>query len=164
MNDDNDLDDIYTPDVLVPMGLVDKSVMGRPRALVIDPDTLRRVMALGALQCTQEEAAAALGVGVSTFKRFIQNEAVRSAWDRGAANGKVSVKRKQFEMAHKIPQMSIWWGKQHLGQSDKSETTTTTVSVTPEERVKRIAELQKHVAPPQLPVIAQQKPTKDGGR
>ena len=36
-----------------------------------------------------------------------------------SAGGKSSVRRAQFQMAQKNVVAAIWWGKQHLGQSDR---------------------------------------------
>ena len=132
---------------------------GRKPILEPDERTLRQIKSLAAMQCTQEEAAASLGVSTRTFKYFIgKHEEVRAAWEDGREVGKVSVRRAQFKMAQEVPQMAIWWGKQHLGQADKSENVNTTVDITPEERVKRVVELQKRVAErkaPAAPAIPQ---------
>ena len=36
-------------------------------------------------------------------------------------DGVISVRRAQFDMAHKIPTMSIWWGKQYLEQKEPAK-------------------------------------------
>lgn len=40
-------------------------------------------------------------------------------WQEQSAGGKSSVRRAQFRMAQNNIVAAIWWGKQHLGQSDK---------------------------------------------
>lgn len=129
---------------------------GRPYALQNDERTLSQMLALGEMQCTIDEAAGALGVAHTTLLDFFtRHPEARQAFDRGRLYGRASVKRSQYMMAHKVPQMSIWFGKQHLGQSDKSETTTTTIDMPPEERVRRITELQRRISerPPAVPQI-----------
>lgn len=82
---------------------------------------LGQVEALGAIQCTYEELGAVLGCSADTIADRMKNEpAFSEAYKKGIEGGKASVKRKQFEMAKGgHPTMSIWWGKQHLGQTDK---------------------------------------------
>jgi len=131
---------------------------GRKPLLEPDERTLRQIKSLAAMQCTQEEAAASLGVSTRTFKTFIgKHEDVRAAWEDGREMGKVSVRRAQFKMAQEVPQMAIWWGKQHLNQTDKTESTTTHVNVPPEEIKKRVLELQRRIAgdKPVAPAIPQ---------
>ena len=36
-------------------------------------------------------------------------------------DGIISVRRAQFDMAHKVPTMSIWWGKQYLEQREPAK-------------------------------------------
>lgn len=88
--------------------------MARPRKQ-IDAD---QVKTLAAINCSYEEMAAVLGCNESTLtRRFAQ------VIKEGRANGRMSLKRKQYEMAMggNIT-MLIWLGKQLLGQSDKVET------------------------------------------
>lgn len=94
----------------------------------LQPDafTLNQVEKFSAFNLTQEEAAACLGVATSTFKKFLaQCEEARDRWELGTNHGKASVKRAQFVMAHRSAVMSIWWGKQNLGQTDKVEESVT---------------------------------------
>jgi hypothetical protein len=92
--------------------------------LIADEETLQRVKELAALQLTQEEAAAVLLVSRKTFNQFLsKTPSAREMWEMGTDSGRVSVKRAQFVMAHHSVTAAIWWGKQHLGQSDKVEET-----------------------------------------
>lgn len=131
---------------------------GRPYALQNDERTLAQILALGEMQCTIEEAAGALGVAHTTLLDFFtRHPNARQVFQDGRQYGRASVKRSQYLMAHKVPQMAIWFGKQHLNQSDKQETTTTVVSRDPEEIVKRVNELQKRLTErkPAAPAIPQ---------
>lgn len=102
--------------------LSERSRPGRKPKLNEDDDTLERIRQLAILQLTQDEAACVMLVAPSTFKAFLKSsELAREAWDMGPGAGKASVKRAQFVMAHRSAVMSIWWGKQHLGQTDKVE-------------------------------------------
>jgi hypothetical protein len=99
--------------------------IGRPPALVADEHTLHQIRMLGTIQCTIAEAAGVLGVHENTFATFLSpngSKVARDTWDHGRANGKMSVRRKQFQVAMSGNiAMLIWWGKNNLGQSDKLE-------------------------------------------
>lgn len=80
--------------------------------------------------CTRDEVAQVMGVTVPTLKRLIaenypETPTWESAFDLYSARGKVSLRRKQYQMALEGDRtMLIWLGKNHLGQSDtpKAET------------------------------------------
>ena len=95
--------------------------VGRPRKLIANEATLKIIGGLGRLQATVRECAAFLGVALSTYEEFLKDPAVREAYDIGAANGTVSLRRIQFRLAERNAAMAIWLGKQHLGQKDKQE-------------------------------------------
>lgn len=138
---------------------------GRPYALQNDERTMAQILALGEMQCTIEEAAGALGVAHTTLLDFFtRHPDAKRVFQDGRQYGRASVKRAQYLMAHKVPQMSIWFGKQHLGQTDKVESTTTHVNAPPEERVKRVMELQKRLSEgaPATPAVPQIKAGKGG--
>lgn len=88
--------------------------------------SLLKLRELGAIQCTQEEAAAVLGVSKTSLWRFFRKypEAVE-AFDRGAFEGRASLRRSQIRMASYNPAMAIWLGKQLLGQRDKADVAVT---------------------------------------
>lgn len=84
--------------------------MARPKK-PIDPDQLKK---LAALDCSLEEMASFFNVDQRTLtRRFAQ--VIRD----GRNSGKISLKRKQFEvaMSGSVP-MLIWLGKIRLGQRD----------------------------------------------
>lgn len=85
--------------------------MARPR-LKIDPDQVEQ---LAAINCSLEEMGAVLGCSADTLGRRFAD-----AIKRGRERGRMSLKRKQYElaMAGNVT-MLIWLGKQLLGQSDK---------------------------------------------
>lgn len=87
--------------------------MARPR-LEIDTD---QVTKLAALDCTNAEIAAVVGISIGTLERRCRQEIAD-----GREQGKASLRRKQWEIAMKgNPTMLIWLGKQRLGQTDKQD-------------------------------------------
>ena len=92
---------------------------GRPR-IKID---YRQVEQLAAMQCTDEEIAAVLGVERSTIKRRKKDDdEFCIAHKKGQQRGKASLRRMQFKAAEGgNATMLIWLGKQYLGQSDKTQ-------------------------------------------
>ncbi len=85
--------------------------MARPKK-DIDAEQVTR---LAAINCSYQEMAAVLDCDPSTLtRRFAQ------LIEKGRATGRMSLKRKQWEMAMggNIT-MLIWLGKQNLGQTDK---------------------------------------------
>jgi AraC-like DNA-binding protein len=87
--------------------------MARPKSL-IDPEQVEK---LAAMFCTMEEIAQVVGCSKRTLeRRFV------AVIEKGRARGKMSLKRKQFEVAQGgNVTMLIWLGKQHLEQRDKVE-------------------------------------------
>lgn len=87
--------------------------MARPKKQ-IDYETVKK---LAGIMCTQEEIANYLELSVRTLQR---NEEFSRIYKMGIDNGKMSIRRAQFESAVKkgsVP-MQIWLGKQYLGQRD----------------------------------------------
>lgn len=78
---------------------------------------------LAGIQCTDYEIALVLGVSEKTIQRRKQDsEAFLSAYEKGRGNGRVSLRRWQFEAAKgRSNAMLIWLGKQYLGQTDKAD-------------------------------------------
>jgi AraC-like DNA-binding protein len=87
--------------------------MARPRKK-IDADMVRK---LAAIDCTIAEIAATLDCSRDTLERRF-----RDVIDQGRERGKVSLRRRQFELASSgNATMLIWLGKQRLGQKDTQE-------------------------------------------
>ena len=80
----------------------------------------QQVYKLAAMFCTDAEIADFFGAGETTIKRRF-----RAELDRGRSAGKMSLKRKQYDMAvnNGNVAMLIWLGKQYLGQRDKMDQT-----------------------------------------
>lgn len=93
--------------------------MARPRKEI----DLEQFEKLCSLQCTVPEIADFFGVSVNLIEKRIQlEEGYAEARARGAAEGKISIRRKQFQlMENGSNSMAIWLGKQYLGQRDHTE-------------------------------------------
>ena len=78
----------------------------------IDPEQVRKLAAIG---CTDVEIGDIVGCSHDTLTRRFKEHLVF-----GRANGKMSLRRKQWETALSgNVAMLIWLGKQILGQTDK---------------------------------------------
>jgi hypothetical protein len=91
--------------------------MARPRK-EFKPEIIE---ALAACCCTFEEIAAYIQWDPATVYRRMENpeSAFAKAYERGRANGRATLRRKQYELALKgNVTMQIWLGKQILGQND----------------------------------------------
>jgi len=95
--------------------------MGRPPKIVSDDRTLQQITGLAQIQCTQEEAAAVLGVHRDTFGDFLRRDKkAADAWEMGQLRGKASLRRTQFKLAETNAGMAIFLGKNLLGQRDQA--------------------------------------------
>ena len=103
--------------------------------------------AMCAIQCTGEECSAILGMDYDTLNNRLKkdgNGGFSEYFKLKGANGKMSLRRKQFEQASSgNSTMLIWLGKQWLGQAEKSENITKDVTheVSDEELNAKILEL-----------------------
>jgi hypothetical protein len=102
-------------------GGIPKQRMGRPEF----PIDLMRLEALCQVHATDEEIAAHFGCSVKTIQRRKQSdEDFASVFTKGKADGKISLRRAQWQEALKgNGGMLIWLGKQVLGQRDNIEVT-----------------------------------------
>lgn len=79
---------------------------------------------LCAIQCTKEEICAVLGVSDKTLDAWIKrtyHSHFSVVFREKRARGKASLRRTQWKMAEKNVAMSIFLGKQYLGQSDNPQ-------------------------------------------
>lgn len=87
------------------------------RPVDVDPE---QVYKLAMIQCTNVEIAAFLNCSESTIRVKFAAELAK-----GREAGKMSLRRKQFEVAQNGNiAMLIWLGKQYLGQTDRTDTTS----------------------------------------
>jgi len=105
------------------VGVKKKNVGGRPKVKM----GLEEVENLSRLNCTMDELAAYFGVDVRTVQLRAQKEPkFRAAIERGQAMGRLSVRRQQIRLLEQgNPTISIWLGKQLLGQRDRLEAEVT---------------------------------------
>ena len=100
---------------------------GRP-LIEIDREQFEK---LCAMQCTQTEIADFFKINVDTVnawcKRTYDGQLFSEVYNKFASVGKISLRRTQWKQAENSTRMSIWLGKQYLGQSDKMETTITEI-------------------------------------
>jgi len=96
-----------------------KKKVGRPQAEI----DLEQVERLAAIDCTEPEIAAVLGIDYATWKRHKKrNPDILETVERGKENGKASLRRLQWKTAQEgNATMQIWLGKNRLGQSDKQK-------------------------------------------
>ena len=111
--------------------------MARPR-IQLSPDQVEAIESLSGMGASLEEVATSIGISVDTLTlRF--TEAIK----KGRLKGRVSMKRKLFEMAMAGNLGArIWWGKNYMEESDKieskNETAGTLVVQSVEERKERL--------------------------
>jgi len=79
----------------------------------IDADTVAELAAIG---CTRGEAAAWFGVPLAELRRRLREPALKDAWARGKARGRVHIRRSQFALAERNPTMASLLGRLMLGQ------------------------------------------------
>ncbi len=98
-------------------------INGRPRAL--DPDqaifdkTLQTIIGAGTINCTKQETAAMLGVSIDTLTEFfVRYPEALEKYEDAKSIGVASVRRHQFTLSEKSPQMAIHLGEQLGGQRD----------------------------------------------
>jgi hypothetical protein len=86
---------------------------------------LQKVRLIAARMATYKEIAAAFDVSESLVKKTaVTDDAFREAIEKGRAEGCLSLRGKQFEMAMagSVP-MAIYLGKQYLGQNNDGQST-----------------------------------------
>lgn len=107
---------------------------GRPRK-EIDKKQFEK---LCFLQCTLIEFEGFLEVDNKTLEKWCKETygmGFSEVYKLKRGNGKVSLRRSQWQLAQTNPTMAIWLGKQWLGQTDKQEVT---VSVNDDETIKEM--------------------------
>lgn len=89
--------------------------MGRPRK-EIDTEAFKK---LCGLQCTLAEIAGFFDCSEDTIERWCKRELGMSfadAFKKHSAAGLLSLRRNQFKLSEKHPNMAIWLGKVYLHQ------------------------------------------------
>jgi hypothetical protein len=129
-----------------------RPIKRRNTKLQPDEDPLRSLGELGKLFCTQDEAAAVLGVCKKTFSTFLgEYPEAREAWDDGLMHAKVSLRRKQLALADKNAPAAIFLGKNYLGQKDESTTNLSAYKPATEMTEDQLLEIAGQAAAPRQP-------------
>lgn len=102
--------------------------MGRPE-IKINKDDFEK---LCGMQCTLIEIAGFFDCSEDTIenwcKKTYRGQTFSDVFKRKSAKGKISVRRKQFQVAESgNATMLIWLGKQYLGQAEKQEVAVSSV-------------------------------------
>ena len=82
--------------------------------LKLTPAQCKRIGDHAMAQCKDHTIAHVMGIPAETFKRNYGDFTHKKR-----SEGKAIILAAQFEGAKKNPTMMIWWGKQHLGQTDR---------------------------------------------
>lgn len=91
---------------------------GRPRVEI----DFKKLEALCQIHATDEEMAMHFNCSVKTIERLKRNPDYAPVFSKGRADGKISLRRAQFQEALKgNTALLIWLGKQFLNQADKVE-------------------------------------------
>lgn len=91
----------------------------------IDKKMFEKLCQLG---CTEEEQASYFKVDADTLNAWckkIYKMTFSDTYKKVEPSGHISLRASQYKMAKTNPTMSIWLGKQVLGQTDKMEQTFT---------------------------------------
>lgn len=81
------------------------------------------------IQCTEEEICSVLNCDDATLCRWcktVYGRTFADVYKEKRQGGKASLRRQQFKIAETNATMSIWLGKQYLGQSDSPVVVETT--------------------------------------
>lgn len=96
-----------------------KSCRGRP-PIQIDPLQFEK---LCGIQCTEEEIAGWFKCSIDTIERWCKREYgdnFAEVYKKYSVDGKISLRRNQFNLAKTSAAMAIWLGKQYLNQRDNN--------------------------------------------
>lgn len=98
-----------------------KPKVGRP-ASTLTPQQWATVERMAKAMCTHQEIADYLSVPKATLTQGVQiKERFLEITRKAAAATRLEVRENQLEQARKgQPVGSIWWGKQHLNQTDRN--------------------------------------------
>lgn len=98
----------------------EKKSAGRPKK-EIDQKQFEKMCEI---QCTQDEICNVFGVGIDKLISWCletYGEHFSSVYKKYSDGGKMSLRRMQYQLAQRSASMSIWLGKQYLGQRDNMD-------------------------------------------
>lgn len=94
--------------------------MARPKKVI----NQKQFEQLCAMQCTEEEICSVLDVTDKTLTAWckaVYKKSFSDIFKEKRQYGKASLRRSQWKLAETNPTMSIWLGKQYLGQRDNKD-------------------------------------------
>ncbi len=94
-----------------------KKKMGRPQKEIDE----KQFKLFCSYMCTEEEIAGLFSCSVDTVERWCKrtfDTTFAEIYKVFSAEGKMSLRRKQFALAETSSAMAIWLGKNYLGQTD----------------------------------------------
>ncbi len=97
-----------------------KKKLGRPKK----PISQKQFEELCGIQCTEEEICAVLDVSdptLNTWCKETYGKTFLEVFKEKREAGKMSLRRKQWNLAETNATMGIWLGKQYLGQRDETK-------------------------------------------
>jgi AraC-like DNA-binding protein len=97
-----------------------KRKVGRPKKRI----SQKQFEELCGIQCTREEICAVLDVSEKTLNEWCRETYGKNfslIFDEKREAGKMSLRRKQWNLAETNATMGIWLGKQYLGQRDETK-------------------------------------------
>ena len=89
--------------------------MGRPKKEFTD-EQIKQIDECALINCKDNQIATLMGIPSNTFKKHFGQRCIQKR-----AEGQRAKMQQQYD--NKTPTMLIWWGKQHLEQSDRQELT-----------------------------------------
>ena len=98
----------------------EKKVSGRPKK-EIDKKQFEEMCKI---QCTEQEICNILGVSIEKLISWCYeeyNDTFLNVYKKYSDGGKMSLRRMQYHLASRSASMSIWLGKQYLGQRDNMD-------------------------------------------
>lgn len=101
----------------------EKRPVGRPRIELTEKEW-EMAGNMAHIQATGTEIAHVLGLSYDTFERRLIEKGYQNFaewYEQKSSGGKISLRRRQYEMSKHNATMALWLGKQWLGQKDKSE-------------------------------------------
>jgi len=109
-----------------------------PAELVVDDARRARLIELGRSQCTEAEAASALGFGVEALTG---NAKAVEALNQGRAEGLEALRRAQLKLAETSAPLAMFLGRNYLDQSDRRETEPSGAKEVPDAVQRLVAKL-----------------------
>lgn len=98
-----------------------------PKKIEITERDIRQVETMSGLGLTVEKIALVLGVSRRTLFRWMEDERIKTSFEKGRVVAELNVGKAIYEMAVVDRNLSaaIWWEKTRAGRSEKQEVSHT---------------------------------------